>query len=150
MAQRQAEKAEMSVHVFGMIGDAPVMEVQIGSKAGASAKVLTWGAVVRDLVVPTKSGPQRVMLGHRTIEEYVAGSAFFGSVPGRFANRIANGRFTLDGVAYEIARRPGEKHSLHGGPDGFARRIWKLAANDASSVRLELESGTATRGFRET
>ena len=137
----------MSVHVFGMIGDAPVMEIQIGSKAGASAKVLTWGAVVRDLVVPLSSGPQRVALGLRTIEDYIAGSTFFGAVPGRFANRIANGRFTLDGVAHEIARRPGEKHSLHGGPNGFARRMWKLVANDASSVRLELESRDGDQGF---
>lgn len=137
----------MSVHVFGFIGDAPVMEVHIASKAGASAKVLSWGATVRDLVVSTSSGPQRVTLGLRTIEDYLAGSQFFGSVPGRFANRIASGRFALDGAAYEIARRPGEKHALHGGPDGFARRIWKLAANDASSVMLELESEDGDQGF---
>ena len=107
----------MSVHVFGQIDGAPVMEVEIGSKAGASAKILTWGAVLRDLVVPTARGPQRVTLGLNTIEDYVAHSPSFGAVPGRFANRIANGRFTLDGAAYELARKPGEKHTLHGGPE---------------------------------
>jgi aldose 1-epimerase len=137
----------MSVHVFGMIGDAPVMEVELVANSGARAKVLTWGATVRDLVAPTSAGPQRVILGLRTLEDCLAGSQFFGSVPGRYANRIANGRFTLDGVAYELARKPGEKHTLHGGPDGFARRIWKLAAHDESSVLLELESADGDQGF---
>ena len=49
-------------------------------------------------------------------------------MPGRFANRIANGRFTLDGVVYGLDRKPGEKHTLHGGPNGFGRRLWKLGA----------------------
>src|SRR6202522_3773171 len=106
----------MGVHVFGMIGDAPVMEVEIRSQAGARAKILTYGAVVRDLVIPTSSGEQRVVLGLNSIEDYIDHSPSFGAVPGRFANRIANGRFTLDGVGYELARKPGEKHTLHGGP----------------------------------
>ncbi|MBV8472995.1 MAG: galactose mutarotase, partial [Hyphomicrobiales bacterium] len=62
----------MSVHVFGEIADAPVLEVAIASKAGAQAKILTWGAVLRDLVVPSANGEQRVTLGLNTIEDYVA------------------------------------------------------------------------------
>src|SRR5208282_6218144 len=97
------------------IGGGAVVEVAIASRAGASAKILTWGAVLRDLVVPTANGPQRVTLGLNTIEDYLAHSPSFGAVPGRFANRIANGRFPLDGRVYELARKPGEKHTLHGG-----------------------------------
>ncbi len=59
---------------------------------------------------------QHVALGLNTIEDYVAHSPHFGAVPGRYANRIANGRFVLDGVAYELDRKPGDKHTLHGGP----------------------------------
>ncbi len=55
----------MSAHVFGQIGEAPVFEVGIASRAGASAKILTWGAVLHDLVVPSSRGPQRVILGLR-------------------------------------------------------------------------------------
>ena len=137
----------MGVHVFGMIGDAPVMEVEIRSAAGARAKVLSWGAVLRDLVVPTRESDQRVTLGLNSIEDYIAHSPSFGAVPGRYANRIARGEFTLDGVRYQLARKPGDKHTLHGGPNGFGKRLWKLVSYDASSVRLELESADGEAGF---
>ena len=137
----------MSVHVFGMIGDSPVMEIQIGSQAGAHAKILTWGAVLRDLVVPSSTGMQRVTLGLNTIEDYIAHSPSFGAVPGRFANRIANGYFTLDGVGHQLARKPGEKHTLHGGPNGFGKRVWKVVAQSADSVELSLESPDGDAGF---
>ena len=91
----------MNVHSFGQHDGAPVFEATIASKAGATAKILTWGAVLRDLVVPLGQGKQRVTLGLNSIEDYVAHSPFFGAVPGRFANRIANGRFTLDGVVLQ-------------------------------------------------
>ena len=137
----------MAAHVFGKIDKVPVLEVSIASKAGARAKILTWGAVLRDLVIQGPNGPQRVVLGLNTIEDYVAHSPHFGAVPGRFANRIANGRFSLDGVEYHLARKPGEKHTLHGGPNGFGHRVWKLAAYDASSVTLSLESADGDAGF---
>ncbi len=120
----------MTKSQFGTIDGVPVFEVRIGSKAGASARILTWGAVVRDLVVPHRAGAQRVVLGLNTIEDYVAHSPHFGAVPGRYANRIANGRFVLDGVEYALDRKPGEKHTLHGGPHGFGKRIWTLADHD--------------------
>jgi aldose 1-epimerase len=137
----------MNVHVFGQIDDATIMEVEIASKAGARAKILTWGAVLRDLVVPTISGPRHVTLGLNSIEDYVAHSPSFGAVPGRFANRIANGRFTIDGVAYQLDRKPGEKHTLHGGPKGFGKRVWKLGEHSESSVLLTLDSPDGDGGF---
>jgi aldose 1-epimerase len=139
--------AGMNVHSFGQHEGAPVFEATIASKAGATAKILTWGAVLRDLVVPLGQGKQRVTLGLNSVEDYVAHSPHFGAVPGRFANRIANGRFTLDGVAHNLARKSGEKHTLHGGPDGFGRRVWKLGPVDASSATLELESPDGDQGF---
>ncbi len=137
----------MPAHVFGQIDGVPVMEAEIVSKAGARAKILTWGAVLRDLVVPTAGGPQRVTLGLNTIEDYLAHSPSFGAVPGRYANRIADGRFTLDGTAYQLDRKAGEKHILHGGPKGFGARIWKLGEHSEHSVTLTLESADGDSGF---
>jgi aldose 1-epimerase len=137
----------VSAQAFGQIDQTPVFEVTIASQAGASAKILTWGAVVRDLVVPASNGLQRVVLGLNTLDDYLAYSPSFGAVPGRFANRIANGRFVLDGVAYQLDRKPGQKHTLHGGPNGFGHRIWKLGAYDSSSVELTLESPDGDAGF---
>ena len=69
-------------------------------------------------------------------------------MPGRFANRIANGRFTLDGVEHQLERKPGEKHTLHGGPKGFGKRIWKLRQHTAFVGRARLwNRRTATPAF---
>src|SRR5471030_570514 len=100
----------MNIRGFGEIEGVPVVEVTISSNAGTVAKILTWGAVLRDLVVPTPKGPQRVVLGLNSLPDYIAHSPSFGAVPGRFANRIANGRFALDGVEHVLDVKPGEKH----------------------------------------
>jgi aldose 1-epimerase len=137
----------VSAKAFGAIDGALAYEILIASKAGASAKVLTWGAVIRDLVVPTATGSQSVTLGLNSLEDYVAHSPHFGAVAGRFANRIANGRFVLDGVEYVLDRKPGQKHILHGGTKAFGRRLWKLGAYDGASVSLILESPDGEAGF---
>ena len=137
----------MSIRGFGELGGVPVLEVTIGAKSGASAKILTYGAVIRDLQVPTARGQQSVVLGLNTIEDYVAHSPYFGAVPGRYANRIAGGKFTLDGVAHQLDRKPGEANTLHGGPGGFGHRVWRLGAYDASSVALILHSPDGEAGF---
>src|ERR1700692_4417042 len=137
----------MSARSFGEIDGTPVFEVTIASQAGASAKILTWGAVVRDLVVPASNGLQRVVLGLNTLDDYLNHSPSFGAVPGRFANRIANGRFVLDGVGHQLARKPGEKHTLHGGPKGYGKRVWKLGEHGDSFVTLTLESPDGEAGF---
>jgi aldose 1-epimerase len=137
----------MNIRAFGEAEGAPIVEISIASKAGAVAKILSWGAVLRDLVVPTRGTLQRVTLGLNSLADYQAHSPSFGAVPGRFANRIANGRFWLDGAEYTLDHKPGEKHTLHGGPHGFGKRPWKLASHDDSSVTLTLHSPDGDGGF---
>jgi aldose 1-epimerase len=137
----------MNIRAFGEAEGAPIVEVTIASKAGAVAKILSWGAVLRDLVAPTRGTLQRVTLGLNSLADYEAHSPSFGAVPGRFANRIANGRFALDGFQYALDRKPGEKHTLHGGPHGFGKRPWKLASHEESSVTLTLHSPDGDGGF---
>ena len=96
----------MNMRMIGEVDGVPVVEITIASKAGAVAKIMSWGAVLRDLVVPTPAGPQRVTLGLNTLADYQAHSPSFGAVPGRFANRIANGRFTLEGVVHVLDTKP--------------------------------------------
>jgi aldose 1-epimerase len=137
----------MNIRGFGEIDGVPVVEVTIASNAGAVAKILTWGAVLRDLVVPTAKGPQHVVLGLNSLPDYQAHSPSFGAVPGRFANRIANGRFTLDGAVHVLDVKPGEKHTLHGGPHGYGKRLWQLGDRSSSSVTLTLHSPDGDGGF---
>ena len=137
----------MSAKAFGHIGETPVLEAEIGSQAGARAKILTYGAVLRDLLVPVDGRLQRVVLGLNSIDDYVRHSPSFGAVPGRYANRIAHGRFAIDGVAYTLERKPGDNHTLHGGPQGFGKRVWKLGDHTEDSVTLTLVSADGDMGF---
>ena len=137
----------MTIRVFGDVDGVPVVEATIGSSAGAVAKILSWGAVLRDLVVPTPKGPQRVVLGLNSLADYIAHSPSFGAVPGRFANRIAEGRFTLDGTVHILDVKRGEQHTLHGGPHGYGKRVWQLGEHNASSVTLTLQSPDGDAGF---
>ena len=136
----------MSVHVFGECDGVPVLEITIASQAGATAKILTWGATVRDLAVPSRNGPQRVVLGLNSVADYQAHSAHMGAIAGRFANRIARGRFALAGQAFQLGLNDG-RNSLHGGGHGFGVRPWKLVAHDAHSVTLGLHSPDGDGGY---
>jgi aldose 1-epimerase len=137
----------MTNRVFGSYDGIDIIEVTIRSAAGAEAKIITWGGAVRDLVVPAKAGPQRVVLGFEEFEHYRHHSPHFGSNPGRFANRIGHGRFTLDGVVYELDRKNNSPHTLHGGTYGFGVRVWSIVAQDNHSLTLALVSEDGDMGF---
>ena len=141
----------MTATTFGTLEDgAEIHEVEIASAAGARARVITWGAVVRDLEVPTPRGLQRVVLGLERIEHYVEHSPHFGAIAGRFANRIAAGRFTLDGVPHQLDRNQKGEHHLHGGRLGFSKRPWRLVSHDEREVRLALTSPDGDMGYPGT
>jgi len=120
----------MSIRLFGEDAGRPVHEITIRSKAGAEAKILSWGAVVRDLIVPSKTGPQRVVLGLNSLEDYIAHSPHYGALAGRFANRIRNGRFTLDGETYQLDQNAAFSLSGFMGLSVFLE--WPLKASSAS------------------
>lgn len=141
----------MSVRAFGLAGDTPVEEITLTNAAGAVAKVITYGAVVRDLIVPRPDGKlQRVVLGLETIEDYLAHSPHFGAIAGRFANRIRGGRFMLDGEPHQLPLNQDGRHSLHGGGQGFGKKPWRLVARDDASVTLALVSPAGEAGYPGT
>jgi aldose 1-epimerase len=138
----------MTISPFGEVDGTPVQEILIRSPAGARANVITWGAVLRDLVVPLAGGgQQRVVVGLETLEHYLAHSSYFGAIAGRYANRIGFGRFSLDGKEYQADRNQAGKHTLHGGSGSFGKRPWQLAGCDESSATLVLRSPDGDMGF---
>ncbi|HKB96182.1 MAG TPA: hypothetical protein VKB94_04990, partial [Rhizomicrobium sp.] len=112
---------------FGTLSDgAKVEAVTLTNAAGMSAKIMTLGATLQSLIVPDKSGHKDdVVLGYDTAQEYLTRPNFFGASVGRYANRIAKGKFSLDGKAYTLATNDGP-NSLHGGTRGFDKRMWKI------------------------
>lgn len=136
------------MRLFGEADGQAVHEVTIRSRAGAEAKIIGWGAALRDLIVPTPDGGrQRVVLGFESLDDYIAHSPHFGAIAGRFANRIAHGRFHIDGQLFEISRNQAGKHSLHGGASGFGKRIWRIAWHNESAAALTLFSPDGDQGF---
>jgi aldose 1-epimerase len=119
--------------------------------AGAlRAEVLTLGGIVRTLHVPDARGEAaNVVLGLGTVEDLLERSPYFGAIVGRYANRIAGGCFTLDGVAHRLATNDGPNH-LHGGDVGFDRRVWEaraLAEGDEPALELRLTSPDGEEGY---
>lgn len=141
----------MTKTLFGTLADGtPIHEVVLRSPSGAEARVMEWGAVLRDLVVPHAGGRQRVVLGFPRLEDYPAHSPHAGAIAGRFANRIAGGRFTLDGKTYQMPLNQNGKHSLHNGGKGFGKQPWTIVHHDETSVTLALVSPDGDAGLPGT
>jgi aldose 1-epimerase len=111
---------------FGVLPDGtPVLLYTLDNGRGMIAKVSEYGAILTELWVPdVKGNVSNVVLGFDNLQQYLAGHPFFGATTGRFANRIAKGRFTLDGKEYTLATNNGPNH-LHGGIKGFDKKVWK-------------------------
>ncbi|MFZ3570733.1 aldose epimerase family protein [Streptomyces sp. BH097] len=111
---------------FGKLADGTKIYRWSLENGGTRLKVLNYGGIVQSLELPDRHGKYvNVSLGYDTIEEYVAGTTFFGATIGRYGNRIAKGKFTLDGKAYQVSVNDGE-NSLHGGAKGFDKRVWDI------------------------
>jgi aldose 1-epimerase len=115
------------------------------------AKLTNWGACLVEMHTPDRNGALAdITLGFDTLDGYLVKHPHFGVTTGRFANRIARGKFTLDGVTHSLAVNNGPNH-LHGGPTGFHARVWKaepLAAGNG--VRFSYLSDDGEEGFPGT
>lgn len=124
--------------------------VTLTNKAGLSARVLTYGATLQSVMAPDRDGKfADVLLGYDKAEDYVNHPNFFGVTVGRFANRIAGGRFTLDGKSYQLPLND-KVNSLHGGTKGFDKHLWKILSmkdGPTASVVLALTSADGDQGY---
>jgi aldose 1-epimerase len=151
---------------FALVPDAPSKEAwgqtddgravdryTLTNAAGAEVDVITWGAIVTRIVVPDRTGKKDdVVLGFDTLAGYLGQHPYFGAVVGRYGNRIAKGRFTLDGKTYTLATNNGP-NSLHGGIKGFDKQVWQarpLASADGQGVELTYVSKDGEEGYPGT
>ncbi len=117
----------VSRDIFGVLPDGRAVErITLRGEAGFAVSIITWGAAVQALWAPDRNGQcDDVVLGHDTLEPYLARRDFFGATVGRYANRIAGAAFTLDGVRHGLDANDGS-NTLHGGADGFDRVLWSV------------------------
>ncbi|MCP3470922.1 galactose mutarotase [Bradyrhizobium sp. CCGUVB1N3] len=114
--------------VFGTLPDGRAVErVVLCGQSGFEARIITHGAVIQALIAPdAKGATDDVVLGYDDFAGYLAERKFFGATIGRYANRIADARFVLDGETVQLAANNGP-NALHGGLDGFDRKLWQIA-----------------------
>ena len=132
---------------LGTVDNQAVTQFTITNHAGMGVDIINYGATVQSIRVPDAKGNiDDVVLGFDTLEEYVNGNApYLGVVCGRVANRICDGRFTLEGVDYTLAVNNGT-NALHGGLKGFDKRVWSTETTD-NGVRMTLISADGEEGY---
>ena len=149
-----AAGAEATRMEFGKLEDGTGIEaIELSNDHGVSARVITLGATLQSLSVPDRDGrSDDIVLGYSTAKEYLAEPQYFGATVGRYANRIAAGRFTLDGKQYVLPTNDGENH-LHGGPRGLDKVVWKVqpvSSGSPASVTLSYVSPDGDGGYPGT
>src|SRR6185437_405861 len=159
-AASHGRRPTISREPFGQINGAVVYRYTLTAGNGLTVRILTYGGIVQTVLVPDRRGhPVDLVLGFATLDDYVAhnspaagGGVYFGALIGRYANRIAKGTFTLDGVTYHIPIN-NNGNALHGGTVGFDQKIWTPSASsghDSVSLRLEYVSPDGEMGFPGT
>ena len=142
------------VEVFGELADGTVVHrYTLANDQGMTVRVLTYGGILQSIEVPDRDGrPANVVLGFADLDTYVRDNTpYFGAVIGRYANRIGNGTFTLDGTVYRLPIN-NPPNSLHGGTHGFDKQVWRPTPDpsDGVGVRLTYESPDGEMGYPGT
>ncbi len=136
---------------YGKLADGrTVEEYTLANAAGMEVKLITFGGILTWIQVPDRHGRMaNVALGFDSLAQYEAGHPYFGAITGRYANRIAGGKFTLDGIDYQLCQNDGNS-ALHGGAIGFDKRIWsarEVEASGAAAVELSYHSPDGEEGY---
>ena len=136
---------------FAKSADGQAVErITITNKNGLTARFITWGASLTELHAPDRAGKfADVTLGFDTADPWLQPHPFFGATAGRFANRVAKGKFTIDGKEWTLATNDGANH-LHGGVVGFDKRNWTLEATIENSARFTYTSPDGEEGYPGT
>ncbi len=135
---------------FGKLADGTPIDIYTLSNGKITAKISSYGGIVTELHAPDKNGKSAdVVLGFDSLEGYLAGHPYFGAITGRYANRIAKGKFTIDGKEYSLAVNNGP-NSLHGGLKGFDKVVWKAeetTANGQPALKMTRTSPDGEEGY---
>jgi len=139
---------------YGQLADgSEVTLVTLSNSNGIEVDVISYGGIITRMLTPDAAGQLGdIVLGLDTLEDYVKSSPYFGALIGRYGNRIAGGKFSLDGKTYQLATNDGENH-LHGGVQGFDKKNWDMApfvTDHSAGVALSLTSPDGDQGYPGT
>ncbi|MHC4195239.1 MAG: aldose epimerase family protein [Planctomycetota bacterium] len=138
---KENTKMTIAKESFGSTPDGAAVNLYtLTSAGGIEVKITNYGGIITSLKTPDRDGNlDDIVLGYDTLAEYIEDTPYFGALIGRYGNRIAKGKFTLDGAEYTLAKNNGENH-LHGGIKGFDKVVWTAEEiKDENSVGLKLK-----------
>src|SRR5438067_12041862 len=146
-------QGQVTKQPFGKTPDGTPVDIYTLKSGEIEARIITYGGIVQSLKVPDKNGKSAdVVLGFDSLDGYTSGPkpnpAFFGAIIGRYANRIGGGQFTLEGKTYDTPKNDG-KNSIHNGPKGCDRAVWKAKQIPHGVERSDVGRG-GEAGFRWT
>ena len=144
------EPMKITKEDFGKIDDKEVYLFTMTNNNGMSVKITNYGGIVTSILCPDREGNMAdVVLGFDDLQPYLDGHPYFGSIVGRYGNRIAKGKFSIDGEEYTLATNNGPNH-LHGGIKGFDKVVWEAKEKslpDTCSLRLRYTSPDGEEGY---
>jgi len=145
-----ASKSKIQKHAFGLADGQAIDLYVLRNASGMEVSITNYGGAVVSLKVPDRTGKLAdVVLGYDDVQGYVTDKAYFGAIIGRYANRIAHGRFTLAGASYSLPKNDGD-NELHGGTKGFNKRVWTardISSSEAPALELTYYSKDAEEGY---
>ena len=160
--QTEGEEATTETSFLNMATGAPFGTMPDGREAtlytltnssGMEVRITNYGGTITSIMTPDRDGNMgEVTLGYDSLEKYLAGSPYFGCITGRFANRIAKGQFAVGGESYTVATNNGPNH-LHGGLEGFDKKLWDaeaFSAEGSSGVVMTYTSPDGEEGYPGT
>ncbi|HTO30299.1 MAG TPA: aldose epimerase family protein [Pararhizobium sp.] len=131
--------------IFGHLPSGDAVHRVVITGGGLTAHILTWGSVIQDLRLDGHSAP--LVLGFDNLQDHLDHSPYFGATPGRNANRIGGGRFSIDGTEYQLENNENGVTHLHGGSDGLAKRIWDIVELAENRVVLRVVDPDGRAGY---
>jgi aldose 1-epimerase len=144
-------KFSVAEYNYGEVDGEKITQYTLTNPSGMVVKIINYGATVTDILAPDKNGKVgNVVLGYDSLAGFLqAGNPYFGCIVGRYANRIANAKFILDGKEYKLAAN-NDGNTLHGGVKGFDKRVWKagdINTDSVSSIKFTYHSKDMEEGY---
>ncbi len=146
------DKVSIEKSAYGILPDGQKVDrYTLQNSKGMEVAIITYGGIITSLKVPNKEGKsEEVVLGFSSLEQYTKPNPYFGALIGRYGNRIAKGKFSIDGKDYSLAIN-NEPNALHGGPEGFHRVLWTATESNsgatAASLKLHYLSKDREEGY---
>jgi aldose 1-epimerase len=146
-----SSKAKIEKRTFGTAEGGQEVDLYIlRNQSGMEVAITNYGGAVVSLKVPDRTGKLAdVVLGYDNVDGYVSDKSYFGAIVGRYANRIAHGKFTLNGATYSLPKNDSE-NALHGGIKGFNKRVWMakdVSSNGMQALELTYHSKDGEEGY---